>query len=340
MQPPKDQLGRPLHDLRISLTDRCNFRCTYCMPSEVFGPDYPFLEAAALLTFDEIERLARAFARLGVEKLRLTGGEPLLRRNITELIGRLSAIPGIEDIALTTNGVLLPRYAGALRSAGLQRINVSLDAIDPTVFATISGGRGKVDKVLAGIDAAAAAGFEVKVNMVVEAGVNTDQILPMARHFRGTPHILRFIEFMDVGNHNGWSLDQVYPARQILEDLQTAFRLEPMDPNYRGEVANRYRFTDTGGEIGIISSISQPFCRDCTRARLSADGRLFTCLFADQGRDLRPLLRGPDALDEPALTQQLARHWQARSDRYSEQRADLLARHASPHKVEMSYIGG
>jgi len=330
-----DTRDRPLRDLRISVTDRCNFRCTYCMPKEVFGRDYEFLGRDQLLTFEEIARLARAFARHGVEKIRLTGGEPLVRRGVEELVAMLAEIPGL-DLTLTTNGSLLPQKAQALAAAGLRRITVSLDSLDDEVFRAMNDADFPVERVLAGIEAAAAAGLRpVKVNMVVRRGANEDSILPMARQFRGTGHILRFIEYMDVGHTNGWRMDDVVPAREIVETIDRELRLEPAEPNYRGEVARRYRYRDGSGEIGLIASVTQPFCGDCTRARLSADGKLYTCLFAVRGHDLRALVRS-GATDEE-LFEAVGAVWSARTDRYSEIRSSKTA--ALP-KVEMSYIGG
>jgi cyclic pyranopterin phosphate synthase len=332
---PTDVLGRPLRDLRISVTDRCNFRCTYCMPKEVFGRDYEFLPRDALLTFEEIERLARVFVRQGVTKIRLTGGEPLLRRDVERLVELLASIPGL-DLTLTTNGSLLPRKAPALAGAGLRRVTVSLDSLDDDVFRAMNDVEFPVTTVLEGIEAAATAGLApVKVNMVVKRGANEDSIVPMARHFHGTGHILRFIEFMDVGATNGWRMDDVVPAAEILATIDAELPLEPLDANYPGEVARRYRYRDGGGEIGIIASVTQPFCGDCTRARLSAEGQLFTCLFAARGHDLRALLRG-GASDEE-LSEAIGRIWGRRDDRYSELRS--AATTALP-KVEMSYIGG
>jgi GTP 3',8-cyclase len=332
---PLDRYQRPLHDLRVSVTDRCNFRCTYCMPKEVFGPDYPFLPREALLTFEEIVRLVRLFASLGVRKVRITGGEPLLRRDLPDLIRMLNEVDDIEDIALTTNGVLLPRYAAALRQAGLQRINVSLDAIHDEVFHRMNGGAASVRQVLDGIRAAADAGLGVKVNMVVQRGVNDSEIVPMARHFRGTGHIVRFIEYMDVGNTNGWRWDQVVSKQEILERINREMPLEPLPSRYYGEVADRYRYVGTDEEIGVISSVTDAFCGTCTRARLSADGQLFTCLFAEKGHDLRSLLRG-GAPDEE-IRRWIAEIWQNRTDRYSEERGQSTKQ---KKKVEMSYIGG
>ena len=330
-----DLLGRALRDLRISVTDRCNFRCVYCMPKEVFGKDYAFLERRELLTFEEIARLARIFRGLGVEKVRLTGGEPLVRRNLEQLIELLAAIPGL-DLTLTTNGSFLARKARALKAAGLKRITVSLDALDDAVFRRLNDVDFPVAKVLEGIDAAAAAGLApIKVNMVVKRGENDASILPMARHFRGTGHILRFIEYMDVGHTNGWRMDDVVPAREIVECIGREWPLEPVDPNYPGEVAERWRYRDGRGEIGVIASVTQAFCRTCTRIRLSTEGQLYTCLFATSGHDLRALVRG-DASDEDILAA-VSGIWSRRADRYSEIRTNQTAR---LQKIEMSYIGG
>ena len=330
-----DTLGRPVRDLRISVTDRCNFRCVYCMPKEVFGRDYPFLPREELLTFEEIERVARAFAGLGVEKIRITGGEPLVRRDLETLVGLLARIDGL-DLTLTTNGALLARKAVALREAGLNRITVSLDSLDDDVFRAMNDVDFPVTRVLEGIDAALATDLApVKVNVVVKRGLNEDGVLPMARHFRGTGVVLRFIEYMDVGHTNGWRLDDVVPAAEIVAAIDAELPLEPVEPAYRGEVANRWRYRDGSGEIGVVSSVTQPFCGDCTRARLSADGQVYTCLFAVRGHDLRALLRG-GASDEE-LSDALADIWRARGDRYSELRS---AATAELPKVEMSYIGG
>ena len=333
--PPRDTLGRPVRDLRISVTDRCNFRCVYCMPKEVFGRDYRFLERGALLTFEEIERAARIFAELGVNKIRLTGGEPLLRRQLERLVEMLAGIPGL-DLTLTTNGSLLPQKASALADAGLRRVTVSLDSLDDEVFRAMNDVDFPVERVLAGIEAAAAAGLApVKVNMVVKRGLNEDSVLPMARYFRGSGHILRFIEYMDVGHTNGWRLDDVVPAGEIVETIDAELPLEPVAPNYAGEVARRYRYRDGGGEIGVIASVTKPFCGACTRARLSAEGRLFTCLFATKGFDVRALLRG--GASDADLATALAAVWRSRDDRYSEIRS---AETLDLPKVEMSYIGG
>ena len=317
--PLRDLLGRPVRDLRISVTDRCNFRCVYCMPKEVYGHDFRFLERRELLTFEEIARVARVFASLGVEKIRLTGGEPLLRRDLERLVEMLAEIPGL-DLTLTTNGSLLTRKAQALAVAGLGRITVSLDSLDDDVFRSMNDVDFPVEGVLAGIDAAAAAGLEpVKVNVVVKRGVNEEGVVDMARYFRGSGQILRFIEYMDVGSTNGWRLDDVVPAAEIVAAVDAEFPLEPVEPAYPGEVANRYRYQDGQGEIGVIASVTQPFCGDCTRARLSADGKLYTCLFAIRGHDLRGLLRS-DAADDLEAT--IRSVWTRRTDRYSEIRTE------------------
>ena len=330
-----DRLGRHLRDLRISVTDRCNFRCVYCMPKEKFGADHQFLERSALLSFEEITRLARVFKFHGVEKIRLTGGEPLVRRNVEQLVKLLSAIPGL-DLTLTTNGSLLAKKAQALRDAGLKRITVSLDSMDDAVFKAMNDVDFPVAKVIEGIDAAAAAGFEpIKVNMVVKRGLNEMSILPMARFFRERGHILRFIEYMDVGATNGWRLDDVVSAREIVDIISREMPLEPADPNYTGEVAERWRYKDGTGEIGVIASVTQAFCRDCTRARISTEGQLYTCLFATSGHDLRSLLRGGASDDE--LSAAISKVWTSRADRYSEIRGEQTM---PLKKIEMSYIGG
>jgi cyclic pyranopterin phosphate synthase len=330
-----DTLGRALRDLRISVTDRCNFRCVYCMPKEVFGRDYEFLGRGELLTFEEIERVARAFARRGVRKLRLTGGEPLVRRGIEQLVAMLAVIPGIE-VTMTTNGALLADKAHALADAGLRRVTVSLDSLDEDVFRAMNDVDFPVARVLEGIDAAAEAGLApIKVNTVVKRGVNDDGLVAIAERFRGTGHVLRFIEYMDVGHSNGWRLDDVVPAREIVDTLAAEFPLEPLPENYPGEVARRWRYADGAGEIGVIASVTQPFCGACTRARLSADGRLYTCLFAVRGHDLRALVRG-GASDEE-LERAIDGIWAKRGDRYSELRSE---RTVGLPKVEMSYIGG
>ncbi|MGH6610695.1 MAG: GTP 3',8-cyclase MoaA [Burkholderiaceae bacterium] len=344
----RDRLGRPLRDLRISVTDRCNFRCTYCMPKEVFDSSYRFLRHSELLTFEEITRLAQAFVRHGVEKIRLTGGEPLLRKDLHKLIASLSQMrtrDGDEiDIALTTNGSVLARKAQQLADAGLKRITVSLDGLDDATFRRMNDVDFPVRDVLEGIDAAAAAGLApIKINMVVKRGVNEDQVLPMARHFRGSGHIVRFIEYMDVGTSNAWRMDEVVPSAEVIERIAEEFALRPIDANYSGEVAERWRYVDGAGEIGVISSVSQAFCRDCTRARLSTEGHLYLCLFASRGYDLRALLRGDvdsaqrPALDDEQLDAAIAAIWSARTDRYSELRSEATAKLP---KVEMSYIGG
>src|SRR6266516_1907052 len=330
-----DTLGRHLRDLRISVTDRCNFRCIYCMPRDVFGPDYPFLARSELLTFEEIARLARVFKDQGVEKIRLTGGEPLLRKNLERLIGMLAAIPGI-DLTLTTNGSLLAKKARALKAAGLKRVTVSLDSLDEAVFRRMNDADFPVCEVLNGIDAAAAAGLApVKINTVVKRGSNEDSIVPMARRFKGSGHIVRFIEYMDVGATNGWRMDDVLPSAEIVRMIGEKMPLEPVEPNYAGEVAERWRYTDGSGESGVIPPGTQAFCRTCTRARLSTEGKLYTCLFATAGYDLRRLLRGGSSIDE--ISHAIARIWQARADRYSEIRT---AETAKMRKIEMSYIGG
>ncbi|MDX1438173.1 MAG: GTP 3',8-cyclase MoaA, partial [Anaerolineales bacterium] len=332
---PTDVLGRPLRDLRISVTDRCNFRCTYCMPREIFGRGYQFLPKDELLTFEEITRLAHIFVRLGVQKIRLTGGEPLLRQEVERLVAMLAKIPDL-DLTMTTNGVFLPQKAELLKQAGLNRITVSLDSLDEAVFSAMNDVDFPVAHVLEGIDAAKAAGLlPVKINMVVQRGVNEDSILPMVRHFRGTGHILRFIEFMDVGHTNGWRMEDVVPAKEILERVNAEVPIEPLNPNYQGEVARRWRFTDGSGEIGVIASVSQPFCRACHRARLSANGNLYTCLFAVKGFNLKSVIRS-GASDED-LWQTLSQIWLNRTDRYSEVRSSETA---GLEKIEMSYIGG
>ena len=330
----RDTLGRPLRDLRVSVTDRCNFRCVYCMPKEVFGRDYRFLDRRELLTFEEIDRLARAFVAHGVEKIRITGGEPLVRRDLERLIEKLATIDGL-DLTLTTNASLLARKAQALRDAGLDRVNVSLDSLDDATFRAMNDVDFPVARVLEGIEAASAVGLPVKVNAVVKRGVNDAGIVDMARHFRGTGHALRFIEYMDVGTTNGWRLDDVVPAAEIVERIDAVFPLEPVEAGYRGEVAQRYRYRDGAGEVGVITSVTQPFCGDCTRARISAEGKLFTCLFAIRGTDLRALLRSGASDDE--LREAIADVWTKRADRYSEIRTD---RTAELPRIEMSYIGG
>ena len=331
----RDTRARPLRDLRVSVTDRCNFRCVYCMPKEVFGRDYEFLRRSELLSFEEITRLARIFAGLGIEKIRLTGGEPLVRRDLERLVAMLAEIPGL-DLTLTTNGSLLEGKAAVLKEAGLRRITVSLDSLDDEIFRAMNDVDFPVERVVAGIDAAAAVGLApVKVNMVVRRGLNEESVLPMARYFRESGHILRFIEYMDVGHSNGWRLDDVVPAAELIASIDAEMPLEPLPPRYHGEVATRFRYRDGDGEVGVIASVTQPFCGSCTRARLSADGSLFTCLFATRGHDLRGLLRAGTGDEEIAAA--VTRIWRARDDRYSELRS---AETLDLRKVEMSYIGG
>lgn len=333
----RDRRGRGLRDLRISVIDRCNFRCPYCMPQSTFHEGYRFLKSAERLTFEEIVRLARLSTHFGVRKLRITGGEPLLRPNLADLIGDLSTLAGIDDVALTTNGVLLAKYATELKAAGLSRITVSLDSIDPAVFAHLSGGFGGVEQVLEGIEAAQRAGLApIKVNAVIQRGINDEGALDLLAYFRGRGVIVRFIEYMDVGNRNEWQRELVVPSAELLQKIQARWPLVPLQANYRGEVAERHAFLDGQGEIGFISSVSQPFCGDCSRARLSSDGQLFTCLFSTLGTDLRALLRG-GASDEELLST-LRQVWGQREDRYSEQRASLQDK--SRNKVEMFHVGG
>jgi cyclic pyranopterin phosphate synthase len=344
--PSIDQLGRPLRDLRISVTDRCNFRCSYCMPKEVFDPHYRFLPQSHLLSFEEITRLARAFASLGVKKIRLTGGEPLLRKHIERLIEMLAALRGIDglplDLTLTTNGSLLARKAPALAAAGLRRVTVSLDAMDDAVFRRMNDVDFPVAEVLVGIEAAKTAGLgPIKVNMVVKRGTNDHEIVPMARHFRGSGVVLRFIEYMDVGATNGWRLDEVLPSSAVRERLAEVFALEPLTPQAPGETAERWRYQDGAGEVGFISSVSQAFCGDCNRARLSTEGQLFTCLFAGQGHDLRGLLRPPPGQvtgSDEAIANAIKAVWRQRGDQYSALRAQGTM--VAAPRVEMSYIGG
>ena len=333
-----DQRGRPLRDLRISVTDRCNFRCVYCMPKTVFGRDYPFLPRSDMLSYEEIVRLARLFADQGVQKIRLTGGEPLLRKDVERLVEQLAAIPGLE-LTLTTNGSLLAARARGLRDAGLHRVTVSLDALDETIFKRMNDADYPVARVLEGIAAADAAGLKpVKVNMVVKRGTNDSEILPLARHFRGTGHILRFIEYMDAGSTNAWRSEEVLPAADVIRRIDAELPLEPIDPNYPGEVAERWRYRDGSGEIGVIASVTQAFCSGCTRARLSTDGKVYTCLFATSGHDLRQLLR-QGASDE-RIAAVIAGIWRDRDDRYSELRGAGISPTATVKKIEMSYIGG
>ena len=344
-----DALARPLHDLRISVTDRCNFRCVYCMPKEVFDKDYAYLPHSSLLSFEEITRVAALFVAHGVEKIRLTGGEPLLRKNIEALVAQLRALRTPSgrplDLTLTTNGSLLARKARALKDAGLDRVTVSLDAIDDTVFRRMNDVDFSVADVLNGIEAAHAVGLgPIKVNMVVKGGMNDDQILPMARHFRHTPYILRFIEYMDVGASNGWNMDEVVSSGEVVRRISAEMPLVPVDPNYTGETASRWRYVDGGGEVGMISSVTQAFCQDCSRIRLSTEGKLYTCLFATRGHDLRALLRagGSDA----ELSSAIAHLWRKRADRYSETRTintaglERQGEQGGRKRIEMSYIGG
>ncbi len=331
-----DTFERPLRDLRISVTDRCNFRCTYCMPKEVFGPDYQFLQRDEILTYEEVARVAGLFVSLGVEKIRLTGGEPLVRRDLHRLVGMLAGIEGLKDLTLTTNGSLLRAQAQGLADAGLKRITVSLDSLDDEVFKAMNDVGVGVAPILEGIDAAAAAGLHpVKINAVVKRGVNDHTIVDLARHFQGTGHIVRFIEFMDVGTTNGWRMDHVVAAREILERIDAELPLEPVGANYQGEVAKRWRYRDGSGEIGVISSISQPFCSECTRVRLSPEGELYTCLFGNRGHDLRTLLREGKSDDE--IRRFIATVWRVRDDRYSAIRSNETV---DLPKVEMSHIGG
>lgn len=334
---PSDRLGRVLADLRISVTDRCNFRCTYCMPKEIFNRDYKFLNRSALLSFEEITRLASVFTSLGARKIRLTGGEPLLRAGLEKLVSMLANTGGVSDLTLTTNGVLLPRKAQALADAGLDRVTVSLDSLSDEIFGAMNDVGAKVADVLHGIEAAASAGLTpVKINMVVKRGVNDHSILEMADYFRGSGYILRFIEYMDVGATNGWRLDEVTPAHEIVDRIDRVFPIEPVEPNYRGEVARRWRYLDGAGEIGVIASVTQPFCGDCTRVRLSAEGKLYTCLFAIGGTDLREAVRS--GASDAVLRSMITTVWSNRTDQYSELRSGETA--GIGQKVEMSYIGG
>jgi cyclic pyranopterin phosphate synthase len=335
--PVLDRFDRPLRDLRISVTDKCNFRCPYCMPADVYGEDYQFAPKASVLTYEEIERLARLFVRAGVEKIRLTGGEPLVRRDIARLIARLAAIAGLKDLTMTTNGWFLAEMAAELKRAGLHRVTVSVDSLDEAVFARMNGRGYGVKRVLEGIDAALAAGLHpVKVNCVVKRGENEEGIVALARYFRPKGVIVRYIEYMDVGNLNRWKREDVVPSQKVVERINAVFPLEPAKPNYRGEVAGRYRYKDGGGEIGVISSITQPFCGDCTRARLSTDGQFITCLFADKGESLRDPLRAGAGDEE--LLERIRAVWRARVDRYSEQREFL--HQLKTRKIEMYQIGG
>ncbi|WP_040226137.1 GTP 3',8-cyclase MoaA [Bhargavaea cecembensis] len=335
-QPLLDRLGRPIRDLRISVTDRCNFRCSYCMPKEVFGDDYAFLPKSELLTFEEIHRLTELFAEAGVKKIRLTGGEPLMRRGLPELVERILTVGGIEDIGLTTNGLLLGTNAQPLYDAGLRRLNISLDALDPEISGELNGRGVDPSRILKQIDYAKDVGFDIKVNMVVKKGVNDSEILPMAAYFKERDITLRYIEFMDVGNDNGWSFKDVVTKREIYERLRNVYDLEPVGQDYYGEVAKRYRYRDNGAQVGFITSVSESFCSTCTRARLSSDGKLITCLFAEGGFDLRALVRGGATDDE--LAGAIRGVWENRTDRYSDERTEQTARNKK--KIGMSYIGG
>ncbi|GED32539.1 GTP 3',8-cyclase MoaA [Brevibacillus centrosporus] len=333
-----DTRNRPLRDLRISVTDKCNFRCQYCMPAEIFGPDFEFLPQHKLLSFEEITRLTRIFTSVGVGKIRITGGEPLMRKELPKLIEMIRQVDGVQDIAMTTNGSLLARHAKALKEAGLDRVTVSLDSLDDERFGRMNGRGYHVSDVLKGIEAAAEAGLSIKLNMVVQRGVNDEDILPMARFFREQKHTLRFIEFMDVGNSNGWKLDQVVPSSEIVQRIHEEMPLTPIDPNYFGEVASRYRYVGTDQEIGLISSVTQAFCSTCTRARLSAEGKLYSCLFASVGDDLRAPLR--EGKSDEEIREQIRTIWGKRDDRYSEVRLNDTPGLNKPDKVEMSHIGG
>lgn len=332
-----DKLQRPLKDLRISVTDRCNFRCRYCMPEEIFGPDYSFLSNDKILSFDEIERITRIFISLGVRKLRITGGEPLLRRGLPQLIERLNKIDGVEDIGLTTNGSLLKKFAPDLYKAGLSRVTVSLDSLEEERFFYLNGNRSKVQRVLEGIQAAAEVGMKIKINMVVQKGKNEQDILQMAQYFKENKHILRFIEYMDVGNYNGWELKEVVSKQEIVDMIHQVMPLERIEANYAGEVATRYRYIGSDEEVGVISSVTDSFCSSCTRARISAEGKLYTCLFASKGNDLRELLRS-DYTDEE-ITDVVRDIWNNREDRYSDERLSNSNKKVIP-KIEMSHIGG
>lgn len=336
MNPIVDKLGRPIRDLRISVTDRCNFRCTYCMPKEIFGDDYVFLPKNELLSFEEMERFAKLFASLGVKKLRLTGGEPLMRRDLPDLIAKLTKIEGIEDIGLTTNGVLLGQYAQPLYDAGLRRLNMSLDAMDPELFGKMNGRGIKPELILKNIDRARDIGFTIKMNMVVQKGVNESEILPMAAYFKERGITLRFIEFMDVGNDNGWSFEKVVTKKEIYEMLRAEYEMESAEEEYYGEVAKRYRYLDNGAEVGFITSVSESFCSTCTRARLSSDGKLYTCLFASEGFDLRELIRS--GMSDEELLASITGVWGRRADRYSDERTEQTIKNRK--KINMSYIGG
>lgn len=332
----RDQLNRPMRDLRISVTDRCNFRCSYCMPKEIFGDNYVFLPREELLTFEEMERLAKIFESFGVKKIRLTGGEPLMRRNIDELVKKLLSLDNIKDVGLTTNGVLLKQYAQKLKDAGLTRLNISLDALDENLFGNLNGRGIKPSFILENIQFAQSLGFEIKVNMVVQKNVNDQEIIPMAKYFKEQGITLRFIEFMDVGNDNAWSFEKVITKKQILTMLQEEFELEPVDKDYFGEVAERYQYAGSESQVGFITSVSESFCSSCTRARLSSDGKFYTCLFATNGFDLRELIRNGATDDE--LSEAIQNVWERRTDRYSDERTEETAKNRT--KINMSYIGG
>lgn len=331
-----DKFGRPLQDLRISVTDRCNFRCTYCMPKEIFGKDYAFMPKDHLLSFEEIERLAKIFVELGVKKIRLTGGEPLLRKDLPTLIEKLSAIEGLEDIGLTTNASLLYHMAQKLKDAGLQRVNVSLDALDNSLFQSINDSGVSTDRVLKGMKKAKEVGLEVKVNMVVKKGMNDHEVVPMAKYFKDQGITLRYIEFMDVGQTNGWNFSKVVTKKELFTSLSNHFKLEPVDPSYLGEVAQRYRYKGTNTEVGFITSVSESFCSTCTRARIAADGKFYTCLFASEGFDLREIVRSGISNEE--IKSAIVPTWEKRDDRYSDERTEETAKNRK--KIEMSYIGG
>lgn len=331
-----DQLSRPLRDLRISVTDRCNMRCTYCMPSEFFGPTHAFLERDELLTYEEIDLLTRVFVQLGVFKVRITGGEPLLRRELPALISRLAKLPEVSDLTLTTNGLLLARHAASLKKAGLHRVTVSLDSLDQDKFDQMNGVGVDLSEVLEGIEEALQVGLTpLKINAVIQRGINESAVLDLVERFHGTNCIVRFIEYMDVGNTNDWKAGDVFGASEIVQEISRRYPLSPVEPNYKGEVARRWRFDDGDGEIGVIASVTQPFCGDCTRARLSSEGRLYTCLFASEGFDLRSMLRGGASVDE--IRQGIETVWTGRKDRYSEERSEFPV---SGKRVEMSHIGG
>ncbi len=336
INPIQDHYQRPIRDLRISVTDRCNFRCSYCMPKEVFGDDYAFLPKQELLSFEEIHRLTKVFVAMGVKKIRLTGGEPLMRRGLPELIKKILSVEGVEDIGLTTNGLLLGNHAQALYDAGLRRLNISLDALDPELFGKLNGRGVDPIHILKQIDLAKQIGFQIKVNMVVQKDVNEQEILPMTAYFKERGITLRFIEFMDVGNDNGWSFKKVVTKKQILEKLQAVYQLEPVDKDYYGEVAKRYRFQEGEGQVGFITSVSESFCSSCTRARLSSDGKFYTCLFATSHFDIRELLRS--GLNDDELLARISAVWERRDDRYSDERTELTAKNRN--KIGMSYIGG